>query len=218
MAHPSRFGCHHTLRSASRRPPTGPPARVAKGTRRARPAPLCHRHAKHPRCGGRRRGRSGLDAGRNEQRASTEGSRGPRPRAVPPGRGGRHSRGRPPPFAGPCVPDMSEAGVAAEWRHGTPPTRTSLALCAPRTAVGAARPAPDIGARQRGPTLCSGSSRTVLKFSNFSGRAPSLPRCAGLQGGGDRAAMAREGHAQARRRCHHQRDSKLSHGAASGAI
>ena len=35
----------------------------------------------------------------------------------------------------------------------TPPTRTSLALWAPRTAVGAARPAPHIGARRRGPTL-----------------------------------------------------------------
>ena len=35
----------------------------------------------------------------------------------------------------------------------TPPTRTSLALWAPRTAVGAARPAPHIGARRRGPAL-----------------------------------------------------------------
>ena len=31
--------------------------------------------------------------------------------------------------------------------------RTSLALWAPRTAIGAARPAPDIGGHQRGPSL-----------------------------------------------------------------
>ena len=42
---------------------------------------------------------------------------------------------------------LSSAGGRA------PPTRTSLALWAPRTAVGAARPAPVIGARQRAPNL-----------------------------------------------------------------
>jgi len=47
----------------------------------------------------------GLQAPRNERSASTRASRGPRPRAVPPGRGGRYSRGRPPTCAGPCVPE-----------------------------------------------------------------------------------------------------------------
>ena len=67
----------------------------------------------------------------------------------------------------------------------TPPTRTSLALWAPRTAVDAARPAPHIGARRRGPTFMNSLVTPLSKKARKKMRAAvTSPREAAGEGSG----------------------------------